>query len=328
MNKILIISKKSLGDIILQMGVIQALKEAHPRTQIYVACDQRNVSAVKKHPDVADVIGLELTDGRAAGFFDLLSKFRQHKFDVLLTFGPDAQAVWWGFLARIKVRVGPRNQRWGFLLSRSLREHATEQNSFEYYRKLASLVSPHTKVEYPTLEIDKKESAKLRNDLFKQRVGRRFIVWHIGSSLEEKRYPVFQIIETLRLFRKKRILLPVLFAAGPGDDAFLAELESAVNASGIKSPKVFFADGVEFSSTAALFSLAHLIICNDAAPRHIAAAIGKKSLSLMPRHRKHSWQVYSEAQKAYFLYSDVTLGSRSVDTVEPVEVAGMIRKLI
>lgn len=328
MQKILIISKKSLGDIILQMGVIQALKEANPRAQIYVACDARNESAVRKHPDVADVMGLELAAGKARGFFSFLSQIRQQHFDVLLTFGPDTQACWWGFLARIKIRVGPRNQPWGFLLSRKLREHAAEQNSFDYYRKLAALLIPHIKVEYPTLEIDKKESTKLRNDLFRQRVGRRFIVWHIGSSLEEKRYPVFQIIETLRLFRKKRILLPVLFAAGPGDDAFIAELEDAVNASGIKSPKIFFTDGVEFTTTAALFSLAHLIICNDAAPRHIAAAIGKKSLSLMPRHRKHSWQVYSEAQKAYFLFSDVPAGSRAVDTVEPVEIAGMIRKLI
>jgi ADP-heptose:LPS heptosyltransferase len=328
MQKILIISKQSLGDIILQMGVIQALKEKHPTARISVACDERNVTALRKHPDIADVLPLKLTRGKAAGFFKVLGQIRRHQFDVILTFGTDAQALWWGFLARIKIRVGTKNQPRSFLLTRSLRERFTELNSFEYYHKLAQLVSPGITVEYPTITIDKQETQRLRADLYKQRLGRKFIIWHVGASSETKRYPVFQIIETLRLFRKKRILLPVLFAAGYGDDKFITELEEAVNTSDIRTAKIYFADGIEFGATAALFSLAHLVIANDAAPRHIAAAIGKKSLTLMPRHRKHSWQVYSDKQKAYFLFADVPSESLAVDTIEPVELAGMIRKLI
>lgn len=328
MQKILIVSKKSLGDIILQMGVIQALKAANPPAQIYVACDERNASAVRKHPDVADVIPLSLSGGTARGFFSVLKIIRDHRFAVVLTFGRDSQAALWGFLARIRVRIGTRNQPLSFLLTRSVREHATQHDSFEFYRKLARLLQPQISVEYPTLEIDKKEAAKLRAYLFKQKIGQRFIVWHIGASLEEKRYPVFQILETLRLFKKKRIPLPVLFAGGPGDDAFVAELEAAVNTSELKTPKIFFAHGIEFAGTSALFSLAHLVIANDAAPRHIAAAIGKKSLTLMPAHRRHSWQVYGEAQRASFLYAEVPGESRAVDSIEPNEVAGIIRKLI
>lgn len=328
MQKILIISKKSLGDLILQMGVIQALKEKHPVTQISIACDERNMTALRKHPDIAEIIPLKLLNGQAKGFFRVLGQIRRHHFDVILTFGRDSQACAWGFLARIPVRVGARNQPLSFLLTRKVREHATEENSFEFYHKLALLVSPQVAVQFPTIAIDKKETARLRTDLFKQKLGRKFILWHIGASLEEKRYPVFQIIETLRLFRKKRILLPVLFAAGPGDEKFIHELEEAVNASELKTPKVFFTDGIGFNASASLLSLAHLVICNDAAPRHIAAAIGKKSLTLMPSHRRHSWQVYGEKQKAYFLFSEVPIESRAVDTVEPVELAGMIRKLI
>ncbi len=328
MQKLLIISKKSLGDIILQTGVIQALKEAHPRMQITIACDARNASAVQKHPDIAAVIPLRLKDEQAVGFFQVLKVIRSKRFDGVLTFGRDSQACLWGFLARIKVRVGARNQPLRLLLTRTVIEHATEVNSFEYYHKLAALMSPQLKLQYPAITVDKQEVARLRNQLFKQRLSRRFIIWHLGASMEQKRYPVFQIIETLRLFKKKRIIHPVLFAAGPGDDAFIAELETAINGSDLKSLKVFFADDIDFSATAALFSLAYLVICNDAAPRHVAAAIGKKSLTLMPRHRKHSWQVYTEKQKAHFLFSDAPIESRAVDTIEPAELAGMIRKLI
>jgi ADP-heptose:LPS heptosyltransferase len=328
MQKILIISKQSLGDIILQLGIIQALKEAYPRTQISVACDERNVTALKKHPDIADVLPLKLHRGKALGFFKVLGLIRSHKFDLMLTFGRDSQACLWGFLARISTRIGTKSQPLSFLLTRSVRERGTEQNSFEYYHKLATLVSPEIKAEFATITIDKQDTARLRRDLYKQKLARKFIVWHIGASLEEKRYPVFQIIETLRLFKKKRILLPVLFAAGPGDERFINELEEAVNSSEIKSPRVYFTDHIQFSATAALFDLAHLVICNDAAPRHVAAAIGKKSLSLMPMHRKHMWQVYGEKQKAYFLFADVPSESRAVDSVEPVEIAGMLKKLI
>ncbi|GAB4445139.1 MAG: glycosyltransferase family 9 protein [Turneriella sp.] len=329
MQKILIVSKKSLGDIILQTGILQAIKEAHPRTQIFLACDERNAAAVRAHPDIAEVIPLQLrANGQAVGFIAVLKLIRRHNFDAILSFDRDSQACAWGFLARIKIRVGVRNQPLGFLLTRSLREHDAELNSFEFYHKLALLVAPQLRLQYPVLAVDKKESAKLRVSLFKQKIPRRFILWHIGSSLDEKRYPVFQIVETLRLFRKKRISLPVLFAAGPGDDAFIAELEAAVNRSELRSAKVYFVDGIEFSATVALLSLAHLVICNDAAPRHIAAAIGKKSLTLMPRHRRHSWQVYGEEQKAWFLFSDAPVDSRAVDTIEPAEIAGMIRKLL
>lgn len=328
MQKLLIISKKSLGDIILQTGVIQALKEAHPRMQITIACDERNASAVQKHPDIAEVLPLRLKGEQAVGFFQVLKIIRSSRFDGVITFGRDSQACLWGFLARIKVRVGARNQPLRLLLTRTAIEHATEVNSFEYYHKLALLISPQLKLQYPSIVVDKPEAARLRNQLAKQRLSRRFIVWHIGASLEQKRYPVFQIIETLRLFKKNRIIHPVLFAAGPGDDAFIAELETAINGSDLKSLKVFFADDINFSATAALFSLAHLVVNNDSAPRHVAAAIGKKSLTLMPRHRKHSWQVYTEEQKAYFLFSDVPSESRAVDTIEPAEIAGIIRKLM
>jgi heptosyltransferase-3 len=329
MQKILIVSKQSLGDIILQTGILQAMKAAHPRLQIALACDEKNAPAVRAHPDITEVIPLQLKpNGQAVGFFSVLKLIRAHQFDAVLSFGRDAQACAWGFLARIKVRVGVRNQPLGFFLTRSLREHETELNSFEFYHKLALLVTPQLDLQFPALAVDKKAAAKLRTSLFKQKIPRRFILWHIGASLEEKRYPVFQIIETLRLFKKKRISLPVLFAGGPGDDAFISELEAAVNRSELKSPKVFFADGIEFHATVSLLSLAHLVICNDAAPRHIAAAIGKKSLTLMPRHRRHSWQVYGEEQKAYFLFSDAPVDSRAVDTIEPAEIAGMIRKLL
>jgi len=328
MQRLLIISKKSLGDIILQTGVIQALKEAHPRMQITVACDARNASAIEKHPDVAEVLPLTLKGEQADKFLSVLKAIRNKRFDAVLTFGRDSQACLWGFLARIKIRVGVRNQPLKFLLTRTAIEHASETNSFEFYHKLGALVSPQLKLQYPAISVDKQEVSRLRNQLFKLRLSRRFIIWHIGASIEEKRYPVFQIIETLRLFKKNRIIHPVLFAAGPGDEAFIAELENAVNTSNLKSMKVFFADEIDFSATAALFTLAHLVICNDAAPRHVAAAIGKKSLTLMPHHRRHSWQAYGEAQKAYFLFSDVPKESRAVDTVEPAELAGMIRKLI
>jgi ADP-heptose:LPS heptosyltransferase len=75
MQKLLIISKKSLGDIILQTGVIQALKEAHPRMQIAVACDARNASAIVKHPDVAEVLPLTLKGEQAAGFLSVLKTY-------------------------------------------------------------------------------------------------------------------------------------------------------------------------------------------------------------------------------------------------------------
>lgn len=327
-HKILIISKKSLGNIILQMGAIQALKEKHPTSQIFVACDERNASALRKHPDIADVIPLTLVREKAQGFFRLLKIIRSHRFDVLLAFGHNSQACLWGFLTGITMRVGIKNQPLSFLLTRSLKEHDAELNSFEFYNKLANLVSPGLKTEFPTLTINKQELRLLRNHLYRQKVARKFIVWHIGSSLEEKRYPIFQIIETLRLLRKSRVLLPVLFAAGPGDEKFIAELEATVARSDIKAQKIFYADGIEFTETAALFSLAHIVICNDAAPRHIAAAIGKTSLSLMPQHRKHKWQVYGEAQNAYFLFSDVSAESLAIDTIEPTEIARMLRELL
>jgi ADP-heptose:LPS heptosyltransferase len=117
MQKLLIISKKSLGDIILQTGVIQALKEAHPRMQITVACDARNASAiVKSTPTLPRCLPLTLKGEQAAGFLSVLKNIRSKKFDAVLTFGRDSQACLWGFLARIKMRVGVRNQPLKFLL--------------------------------------------------------------------------------------------------------------------------------------------------------------------------------------------------------------------
>ncbi|MCS6972454.1 MAG: glycosyltransferase family 9 protein [Leptospiraceae bacterium] len=328
MQRLLIVSKLSLGDVILQIGIVQALKKTLPQLEIFFACDERNAPALKSLGEIREVIALKLNArGRSESFRAFLRRIRSLDCDALLIFGRDSEAVLAGYLARIPVRAGIRNQRYGFLLTRALREHDSELNSFEFYHKLAAQIVPELPLTYPTISVDKKTAQKLRQSLARQKLPRRFILWHIGASLEEKRYPVFQIIETLRLFRKNRIGLPVLFAGGPGDDAFMAELENAVKESGLRFPKIFFADKIPFNETAALITLAQLVVANDAAPRHIAAALRKKCLTLMPRHRRH-WQVYGEKEKAYFLFSDAPPDSRAVDTIEPAEVAGTIRKLL
>ncbi|HRP68817.1 MAG TPA: glycosyltransferase family 9 protein, partial [Turneriella sp.] len=260
MQRILIIAKQSLGDIILQLGVIQALKEKNPAVQIDVACYEKYRPALEKQSEIAEILTLDLASGKSRGFFTVLKQIKQKHYDIILSFGPSKQAVWWGFLARIKIRIGTANQPFGFLLTRSLRERDTQLNSFEYYFKLAQLLAPGLSVAFPKIPIEKKETQHLRASLYKQKVARKFIVWHIGSSLEEKRYPIFQIVETLRLFHKKRITLPVVFAGGRGDERFLEELEATVNAANIRTTKVFFADTLQFQATAALFSLAHLVI--------------------------------------------------------------------
>lgn len=328
MQKILIVSKRTLGNIVLQTGIIQALKDAYPRTQIYLACDQRNAGAVEDHPDIAKVFRLSLKGLRAHSFFSLLREFRKERFDTIVTFGKDSQACLWGFFARIPVRVGIRNQPLGFLLTRSLREHETELNSLEFWHKLTLLFAPQIRLQFPIIEVNKEETAKLRASLFKQKIPKRFIVWHLGASIEEKRYPIFQIIETLRLFKKQRISLPVLFTAGQREHNFILELEVAVNQSNITIPKVFFAESMAYRAMASLFSLADLVICNDSAPRHVAAALKTPSLSLMAKNRKFRWQIYSEAQNAHFLYADSLGESLAIDSIEPIEIARMIREIV
>ncbi|HRP70678.1 MAG TPA: hypothetical protein PLY93_14220, partial [Turneriella sp.] len=60
----------------------------------------------------------------------------------------------------------------------------------------------------------------------------------------------------------------------------------------------------------------------------IAAAMGKTSLALIPNHRKSRWQVYGEAQNAYFLYAEASPESLAVDNIEPNEITEMIRGIV
>jgi hypothetical protein len=219
--------------------------------------------------------------------------------------------------------------RSSFCFTRTAIEHASEINSFEYYHKLGALVSPQLKMHNTlTISVDKQEVAGSEISYSSCAYRGASSSGTLARALKKSVILFFRLSKRCASLKRSALFCRYCLPQGQAMKRLSPSSKNAVNNERSEIAKGLFCRRVSISARRQrCFTLAHLVICNDAAPRHVAAAIGKKSLTLMPTPPQAQLAGLWRKQKAYFLFSDVPSESRAVDTVEPAELAGMIRKL-
>lgn len=117
-----------------------------------------------------------------------------------------------------------------------------------------------------------------------------FILVHPGASAESRRYPLASLQAVIRQLRLETAL-PLVLTGGPSDTAALSAMRTAAG-----SACAGIASDLDFGGLAALIARARLLIANNSAPAHLAAAMQTPVVAMYaltnPQHTP--WQVPSE----------------------------------
>jgi len=276
-KKILVVTDFRLGDAILSVPALKALKMVSPNCRITVFCNRYS----------ADVFGmLESVDAVAKYHnknsylenWKILQKLSSEQFDVAIDLVQDyplAMALWTLF-SRAKLRVGYNWYGRGVFFNVKIpcpeaTLHAVDEMLLTC-RKIG--ITPDSDV--PELSAPKNAQEFVDAELIKAgvRKGERIIAIHPGGFYLTQRWMPERFAEIAKLaIEKLQVHVVVL-----GTEHERAAMKIIAEETNLQC-NIFF--NYSISNIAAVLSRADCLLCNNSGALHIAAAVGTRTVSTM-----------------------------------------------
>ena len=283
-KNILVVRSDRVGDVVLTTPALAALREAFPQATISVLATSQTREIVEGNPHINEVI---VDDRKGAqkgfgGFFHLVGLLRKKNFDLAVIFHTKKRTNLLCFLAGIPTRLGYRNNKFGFLLTKGVKDIRMEGNKHEAEYCLELL--KHIGVESNNLKLHvslKRKSEDWARQFIKDNNisdSNILIAVHPGASCISKRWPARRFAEVI-----DAIQFPVvkIILVGTADNEKIAkEIRAAVQA-----PIIDLTGLTSIGQLASLLKRCRLLISNDSGPVHIAAAMGTPVISIFGRNQ-------------------------------------------
>jgi lipopolysaccharide heptosyltransferase II len=289
---ILVIRLDLIGDLVLSMTTVRALKHAYPDATLDLLALPASAKVVIGDPDLHEIITydpnvwrrpkalIQIKNWRNA--YNLLSHLHARNYDIAVSvFGK-----WAGILAAVsgaKRRVGFGRESYPGLMTDNVRGRhwrpGDHKHEVDYCLELAKAAGANTSIpdRTPHLYVDPLAHQQLEQLLEREGIvpEKPLIACHISSNNgQSKRWPIPYwaiLIDKLIRVQNAQVVL-----TGASEDTPLIEnvtrqmQEQAVNLAGKTS----------LPQLVALLKRANLVISGDSGPMHIAAAVGTPLIAI------------------------------------------------
>lgn len=270
-NKILIIQTAFLGDVILALPMVQAIKAHLPETKIDFLCIPGVQDVLANHPDINKVIPYDKKGGdKIDKFIEVLSEIREEEYDVVITPHRYLRSALLTYYSEAKVRIGFDKNSLSFLLTQKAKYIKDKQ---EILRNL-DLVKLVPGIEYI------EEKASMKPELYPsqtnfEKVDHLLMLHHSNliSFAPCSRWFTKQLPEERSVEIIHKLLLQgynVALLGGENDKTYCREVELKMNDGSLLN----FCGKLSPLESYAVISKSKGLITVDSAVQHLGAASG------------------------------------------------------
>ena len=286
MKKILVTRTDRIGDVILSLPAIKAIRKAFPDAYIAVMVQPRIDDILKGNPHIDEVIVYDKNKKHKSMLrnIDFIKGLRSEKFDMVLNLHSTKRTNLLCFLAGIPRRIGYARGKADFLLTDKIEytKKSGEKHEAEYSLDILRYLGINPEFSNPFVCVQQEDEKRAEEILEGLGIanGEKFAILHPGASCKSKMWPLknfAKIGDMLMENLKTKVMINLV----PGQ----ADLGEKVKGM-MKNKPVFFCDPTTLGELAALFKKAGLVISNDSGPVHIAAAVGCPVISIFGRNQK------------------------------------------
>lgn len=279
MKNILIIKPSSLGDIVLALPTLTALRKSFPLAKISWLIRPEFAPLIENHPDLTETI---LFDRKFLGkawyhpraftaLVSLILRLRRSKFDVVIDLQGLFRTASLAWLSGCRKRLGMAGAREFAHIFYTLKipQDKDSIHLVDYYLKIVRSAGAHqTDVQF-SLPIDH-SAADVVNRLLKTNGIKLndYAVFVPTSAHSDKCWPV-ERFAALADRVSKEFGLSIIATGAASEKSAVERLRDAASVSIAN-----FAGLTSLSELVALLKAARLVISNDTGPGHIAAALG------------------------------------------------------
>ena len=276
-KNILLIRFKAIGDVVLTLPAVHAIRENFPDAHSVFFTVTENAPLLQGFLDVDEVVALDRAALKnplraAPEFFRLLRNLRAGKFSLVVDFQGYGETAWLTRLTGARERWGTvygRGREWAYTrgLPRDGNLHPADWNLFLLRECGLKTGEIKNKFHLPAdaLAVAKKVFAENKLDEAKPTL----FVQPFTSS-PHKNWPLEKYLAVARHWRARGA--QIIFGGGSGDLASLAPA---------RTENFAVLAGVPLLVTAGLMELSTLVLGGDTGMLHLAVAQGKRALMLV-----------------------------------------------
>lgn len=284
-KNILVVRTDRAGDVVLTTPAILALRETYMGAKISILVAPATRDIVDENPCLDEVL-IDDKDGANEGFWGFLKLVRslkKKKFDLAVIFHTKKRANLLCFMAGIPNRLGYKNNKFGFLLTKPVKDVRIEgtRHEAEYCLDLLSHIGVRAVDLKPFMPI-KKESDEWVSKVFNDNdvvSSERLIAVHSGASCISKRWAPERFAALINQLTQNHFAR-VILVGGKETKSISREIKSSL----IK-PVIDLTGETTISQLASLLKKCQLLISNDSGPVHIASAVGTPVISIFGRNQ-------------------------------------------
>lgn len=317
LRRTLVIAEGQLGDLLLLVPALRALKVSNATMHLTVLVVQRRLpaaggsltgpllregenastaSVLKQLPYVDNVFELDRARLRALrgparlrGEWEVIRTLRRGRFDAVICTFPEDRFVLWALASGARRRVGQYAQPLHRLLTDTPHILKEEQGVLRYYLALVAALGAEAGEERTEFGVPASARVWAREFIATRCPGSTPLVTiHPGASGDYKIWPPERFSTLVAMLRAKGVR--VILCGGEMDGDVVAGI-TKVHPSEIPVAHT----GTDLMRLGALFGESDLCVTNDSGPRHLAIAVGAPSLAVFRRHHDRAWGVYAES---------------------------------
>jgi lipopolysaccharide heptosyltransferase II len=279
-TNILVIKISAIGDVILSIPSLRAIRAKYPHGNIKVLVGLQAREVLDGCPYINDRIVCDLKGKHKGlgGLLRLAKELQGECFDIAIDLQNNKKSHILAFLSLAGQRYGYDNGKWSFLLNNRIKDDAPHLDPLEHqFRtlRLAGIKCVDKKLDLWPSEYDDKQAEKFLLDNW-VKPAQPIVGINIRASSRwlSKNWPPSFIVELCDRLAKEHNTRVVL--TGSKEDAVFAKSIAAE----AKSTPLVAADKTTIMELAALMKRFRVYVTPDSAPMHIAAAVGTPSIAL------------------------------------------------
>ncbi|MBU0759750.1 MAG: GT4 family glycosyltransferase PelF [Candidatus Omnitrophica bacterium] len=278
-KKILIIKIGALGDVILSVPSIKAIRNSFPAAFISVLVGIESRRVLKKCPYIDEVMLYDRKDKdrNLRGLLKITSILRRKAFDMSIDLQNNRTSYLMAWMSGIPMRFGYSNRKMGFLVNNKLKYLRIDSGPVEEQFRILKKAGVNTIGASKRLEIwPGREDISYIDKLLKDEwvsEAHTLVGINIGGSWKTKRWPLKYFARFSDMLAAKDIRVVV---TGSGE-----EIDIARELAQLTRSKIINAAGkTNVTQLAALIKRCRVYVTGDSAPMHIASAMGTDFIAL------------------------------------------------
>ncbi len=277
---ILVIKISAIGDVILSIPSLRAIRQRFPAAVIKVLVGLSAREVLDRCPYINELIVCDFK-GRHKGIkgvWALSRQLQREMFDVVIDLQNNRKSHMLGGLSLAASRYGYNNRKLSFLLNNSIKDDAPYLDPLDHQMRVLKLCG--VKNMEKSLELWPSDSDELRADTILKEAwafqGQMLVGINVRASSRwtSKNWPAAYIAQLCDRLAKEFNVRSVI--TGSKDDTAFAESVAKMT----KSKPLVIAGKTSINELAALIKRFRVYLTPDSAPMHIACAVGTPCVAL------------------------------------------------